>query len=93
MSTATRKYTPAERPKNAPASRRARRTVKALRRHVGDPKSSDQMVYVGCTALGTISRHGRQWLALNLDGRLIGRFETRSAAFGAVLEHAGGPAA
>ncbi|HKH80849.1 MAG TPA: hypothetical protein VKA03_04440 [Methylovirgula sp.] len=74
------------------ASWPARRAVKALRRHVGDPKSSDQMVYAGRVALGAISRRGQEWLAFNLDGRRIGRFETRSAAFSAIIESAGAPA-
>jgi hypothetical protein len=50
---------------------------------------SDQIVYRGRTAVGAISQRGRIWLALDIDGRRIGRFETRLQAFAAVLREGG----
>jgi hypothetical protein len=47
--------------------------------------ATDQIVYRGRDAVGAISQRGRQWLALDIDGRKIGAFPTRLAAFSAVL--------
>jgi hypothetical protein len=46
---------------------------------------ADTLVYRGRNAVGAISQRGREWLALDIDGRKIGRFPTRLAAFSAVL--------
>jgi hypothetical protein len=45
----------------------------------------DQVVYKGRAAVGAISRRGSEWLALDIDGRKVGRFGTRLEAFAAVL--------
>jgi hypothetical protein len=48
-------------------------------------RETDQIVYKGRDAVGAISQRGRQWLALDIDGRKIGSFGSRLAAFAAVL--------
>jgi len=53
------------------------------------PSQSNQVVYSGREAVGVISQRGREWLALDIDGRRIGRFPTRLAAFAAVLRKGG----
>jgi hypothetical protein len=45
-----------------------------------------QVVYKGRTAVGAVSRRGRHWLALDIDGRSLGQFPTRLSAFAAVLK-------
>jgi hypothetical protein len=48
-------------------------------------RETDQIVYRGRDAVGAISQRGREWLALDIDGRKIGSFPTRLSAFSAVL--------
>jgi hypothetical protein len=50
--------------------------------------ATDQVVYRGRDAIGAISQLGRQWLAFDIDGRKIGSFGSRLAAFAAVLREA-----
>jgi hypothetical protein len=45
-----------------------------------------QLVYRGRGAVGAVSRRGRHWLALDIDGRSLGQFPTRLSAFAAVLK-------
>jgi len=47
---------------------------------------SAQIVYRGRDAAGAISQHGRKWVAYDSEGRSLGRFATRLAAFAAVLK-------
>jgi hypothetical protein len=55
----------------------------AVRMH--NAGQSDQIVYKGRDAVGAISQRGPQWLALDINGRKIGSFGSRLAAFAAVL--------
>jgi hypothetical protein len=52
------------------------------------PGYPGQIVYRGRDAIGAISQLGRQWLAFDIDGRKIGSFGSRLAAFAAVLREA-----
>jgi hypothetical protein len=58
--------------------------VNALRKSKSQ-SNSDQIVYRGRDAVGAISQRGREWLALDIDGRKIGGFGSRLEAFAAVL--------
>jgi hypothetical protein len=52
-------------------------------------QGADTLVYRGRAAVGAISQRGREWLALDVDGRKIGDFQTRLAAVSAVLRNGG----
>ena len=47
---------------------------------------TDTVVYRGREAVGSVSRRGRHWLALDINGRGLGHFPTRLSAFAAVLK-------
>jgi hypothetical protein len=50
---------------------------------------SNTIVYMGRDAVGSISQRGRHWHAFDINGRKIGEFPTRLAAFAGVLRKGG----
>jgi hypothetical protein len=53
------------------------------------PSESDQVVYRGRTFAGAVSLRAGRWLAFDVDGRKIGRFENRLEAVAAILRKDG----